>query len=81
MYSGPNLDKCNTEIRKYINEKKELQNHVLKIIEQSEIDDDTGYHNLILFLAKYKEEKEELIHFLHLILVIANNHHRSPNFL
>ena len=70
-------------IHKYIDEKKKLHRLVLQIIENSNADGDVDYQNLVDFLEslKYQENKQETEHFLHLILVISENHHRKPGFL
>ena len=69
-------------IQTYIDEKKELQSLVLQIIEQLDTIDDTKIKNLMIFMSthQYKENKPELEHFLHLISIISDNHHRGPNF-
>ena len=70
-----------TAIEKYIDEKKKLQKLVLNIIDEIN-PDEISYQNLLTFLdnSQYKDNKSELKHFLHFILIISTNHHREPNF-
>ena len=69
-------------IHKYIDEKKELQEHILNIFDESDDSNDASLQNLLNFLDshQYKENKSELKHFLHLISTLSINHNRKPNF-
>ena len=66
------------KIKKYIELKKELYEHILGFVE-----DNIVYNTLTDFLDKLnlRANKEEFILFFKLIIDIANNHQRHPNFI
>ena len=68
-------------IRKYIDEKIELQKLIFQIVEKSD-SNDIDFQNLQNYLDthNYDGNKSENEHFLHLILIISTNHHRQPHF-
>ena len=67
---------------KYFAEKKILHSHILQFLENS-VDDEYYFQNLINFIndQQYKEDKEELGHFIQLISKLSENRHRSQNFI
>ena len=69
------------EVQQYLNAWKVLYNHLFDFIDDQE-DSQNNYQNLISDI-KYQniaENKNEFRQFLQLIVLISNNHHRSPNF-
>ena len=69
------------EIKKYIDEKRELRDLFITYMESSD-DYDNDFNELIKFIQtqKFEQDREEFEHFLRLILNICNNHHRYPGF-
>lgn len=67
-------------IEKYFKEKKELHESLLEFIDNS--DDNDAFYCLQKIIEKQRIliKKDELKHFLKLILNISNNHHRKPDF-
>ena len=69
------------EVDEYLNERKMLNIHLLDFIENYDYSQE-DYTNLIIDINNQKitENKKELELFLHLLLLIANNHHRNSSF-
>ena len=69
------------EVDEYLNERKMLSIHLLDFIENYDYSQE-DYTNLIIDINNQKitENKKELELFLHLLLLIANNHHRNSSF-
>lgn len=67
------------QFKDYLEEKNNIQQELLDYIDD---ESDSSYQQLIQKLdnSKIGENPKELTEFLHLLVVIANNHHRSPNF-
>lgn len=65
------------EIQQYIDEMKELQEHVLNYL-----NDEENIYDLTSSFNDYKisNDKHLLKSILHLLVKIANNHHRLFNF-
>lgn len=74
--------KAKEYFQKYIDKSRELQKLVLQIIENQDQNMETDFQDLTNFLDEnqYKDNKKELERFLHLILIISQNHHRLPYF-
>ena len=70
------------EIEQYIQNKKDLQRNLLNFLSSSD-NDEENYQNLIELLNNQNihQSMHELVEFLHLLVHIANNHNRSPNFI
>ena len=68
-------------IIEYIEKQKKIQNLLLVFID-SDDNVEENYQNLLQLLQnqKIKDNKSELKSFLHLLLHISDNHHRSNNF-
>lgn len=68
----------NDKIQEDIGQMKELYNHFLSYLENS---DDKAFDKLIDFIHanKCEKDKEEFINLLQLILNVSN-HHRTSNF-
>lgn len=70
-------------IRKFLCEKKELQNLILAFLDS---EDDDSYHESFKQLMEYisvqkiDKDQQEIIYFLHLISKITKNHQRKYNF-
>ena len=73
-------DNSQSEIQKYINEKKELYTTLMEFLEQED-DSDQSFKNLINLIhqQKLEESREKLEEFLILITNVANNHHREKS--
>ena len=68
------------EIRKYINQKREVYRYLITFIEN---DDSPGnFENLIKIIQTQgiPNQRQEFEHFLLLLINISNNHHRFPGF-
>ena len=65
----------------YLNQKTELQNKILDFID-CETGSDEKFQDLIKLISdsKIQADKNEFTILLNIILSIANNHHRGPNF-
>ena len=65
-------------VKYYIEPKKELYKHILKFVEG-----DIDYKTLTDFCDKFNldDNKEEFKLFFKIVINIANNHHRHPNFI
>ena len=70
------------KIQKYIDQKKEIYDLLFEIFE-SEYEYDENFQNFDNISKKFnqQEKKEESREFLYLLLKIANNYHRSSDFL
>ena len=69
------------EIQEYLKKKKKVQEEILNFIDNE--DDNGGYFQSLERLfndLKIFENKSDLTELFHMILVIANDHHRSFNF-
>ncbi|KAK8839476.1 hypothetical protein M9Y10_031831 [Tritrichomonas musculus] len=69
------------EVSQYIDQKKEIQSHLLNFID-SEEKFDSEYEQLINFLnsINIQSNDKEFLMFLYLISRVSSNHHRSNNF-
>lgn len=69
------------EIQDFINIMKDLQQHILKYIEEAE-NEKHNFHNLIHFIdaRNIRQNKHIIQALLHLLLKISNNHHRFQGF-
>ncbi|KAK8896811.1 hypothetical protein M9Y10_014732 [Tritrichomonas musculus] len=68
------------EIKKYVSEKKEIYNILLKLLEDSE-SNETDFQNFFECINLQKERsREKFTHLFQLITNIANNHHREKTF-
>lgn len=66
---------------KYIKDMKKIQENLLSYIENdANVEEKFQNLNTILDDLKIRENKHELKSLLHMILKIANNHHRGPDF-
>ena len=69
------------DVEQYLNKQKMLNIHLLDFIDNCD-DSQDDYTNLITDINNQNilENKKEFELFLHLLLLIANNHHRHSNF-
>lgn len=69
------------KITAYLEKMKAIQTNILQYLEGSE-DLEENYENIIKSIDDNKiiENQHELKPFLHLLVKIANNHHRKVNF-
>lgn len=69
------------EFQEYLDKKKEIQEHLLDFLD-SEEDSHEKYEELtkLFHQQRMKHNPHELKLVLHLLLNIANNHHRNPRF-
>ncbi|KAK8876044.1 hypothetical protein M9Y10_006228 [Tritrichomonas musculus] len=70
------------DAKQYLNQRKILHNHLLDFLDNQN-DCEANFSILITYINNLKitENKNEFWIFLELILMISNNHHRSPNFM
>lgn len=69
------------DVDDYIDQMKKIYDLILSFIDDSESDD--ALLEILLDIIKGQkidEKREELEHFLGIIINIANNHHRIPGF-
>ena len=73
--------KVNLRIQKYVEEKKELYNHLLEFLEESDLSN-LNFNNLTNFINSkhYLEKHDEILYILRLIVSIANNYHLNGDF-
>lgn len=71
----------NPEIQKYIQKKTDLQQKLLDYLTKLE-NAEESYQNLIQILEddNIRQNKNDLIEFLHLLTNISNNHNKLPTF-
>ncbi|KAK8875970.1 hypothetical protein M9Y10_006151 [Tritrichomonas musculus] len=69
------------EIQEYLNHMKEIQQSLLKYIEEDK-NDEENFHNLskIFHEQKIRHHRHKLKSLFHLIVQISNNHRRPPGF-
>ena len=71
------------EFHDYIEVKKELYDIFLQFLECEKENADEYSSQLFDAIQEQKilQDREEAMLFLHLVVQISNNHHRSPNFV
>lgn len=69
-------------IQDYINNKKQMQNEILHLVSDDQAADKLDLKKLKIYInnQKIREDANEFRSFLYLIVNIADNHHRSPEF-
>ena len=69
-------------VQQFLEEMKKLQENLLIYLEDESTNIDETLQSLskIIDEIKIHEDQHKLMSFLHLLVKIANNHHRNPNF-
>ena len=65
------------KIQKYVNDMKELYDNILDYLENNEYD--AGFV-FIFEMLDFENDGEKLVHFLHILANIANNHYHTKDF-
>ena len=75
------MKKREEKIKKYFKQKKDIYTALLDFIESTD-DIETEFYYLTKYLNddKIMKNREELLHFLQLLINIFNDHHRDPTF-
>ena len=75
-------EKADEEIKKYINQMKDIYDHFLSFIDSPDSTSEEEFQNFIQVTDKYDIEnnKEQFSHFILLLVNVANEHHRQPFF-
>ena len=69
------------DIKEYFNKKRELQSRLLGLLDDEDgSDDDIQAFLDYIQTSKIKEDQNEMLKFIQLILRISENHHRTPSF-